>query len=111
MCVILEAYIFALKTHPLKITDIDSNEIMNCAIYKGHKKIDHYLYIEKKDDFSRVPDALLKMLGELELVMTLELGPNRILAQADVNEVRKSLREQGYYFQMPPNTNEPSAII
>ena len=83
---------------------------MNCAIYKGHKKIDHYLYIEREDDFSRVPEALLKMLGGLKLVMTLELGPDRILVQADVNEVRKSLREQGYYFQMPPNTIEPPSM-
>lgn len=80
---------------------------MHCAIYKGHKKIDHYLYVEREDDFSRVPQALLSILGNLELVMTLELGPERTLAQADINQVRTSLREQGYFFQMPPQTTEP----
>lgn len=80
---------------------------MHCAIYKGHKKIDHYLYVEREDDFSRVPEALLSILGNLELVMTLELGPERTLAQADINQVRTSLREQGYYFQMPPQMKEP----
>ena len=82
---------------------------MHCAIYKGHKKIDHYLYVEQEGDFSRVPQALLTLLGELELVMTLELGPEKKLAQADINQVRKELLEQGYYFQMPPTTVEPPA--
>lgn len=82
---------------------------MHCAIYKGHRKIDHYLYVEREDDFSRVPDSLLNLLGTLDLVMTLELSPDRTLAQADINQVRASLREQGYYFQMPPDTTEPAA--
>ncbi|HEC20779.1 MAG TPA: YcgL domain-containing protein [Gammaproteobacteria bacterium] len=79
---------------------------MQCAVYKGHKKIDHYLYVEKEGDFSRVPRALLDMLGQLELVIGLDLSPERKLAQADVNEVMQQLREQGYYFQMPPKTGE-----
>jgi len=82
---------------------------MHCAIYKGNKKIDHYLYVEREGDFSRVPQALLSLLGKLELVMTLELGPERKLLQADINQVRKELVEQGYYFQMPPRSNEPTA--
>jgi uncharacterized protein YcgL (UPF0745 family) len=80
---------------------------MHCAIYKGSKKLDHYLYVEHEDDFSRVPEALLNILGELQLVMTLELGPERKLAQADIEQVRTALREQGYYFQMPPKQHEP----
>lgn len=79
---------------------------MHCAIYKGPKKTDHYLYVEREDDFSRVPEALLNMLGKLELVMTLELGPERTLAQVDINQVKTSLQEQGYYFQMPPKIHE-----
>lgn len=77
---------------------------MRCAIYKGPKKADHYLYVEEEDNFERVPEALLGMLGQLELVMTLELGAERKLAQADVEEVRKALKQQGYYLQMPPKT-------
>ena len=80
---------------------------MHCAIYKGPKKIDHYLYVERENDFSRVPEALLNMLGELQLVMTVELGPERKLAQADIEQVRAALRDQGYYFQMPPPIHEP----
>lgn len=79
---------------------------MHCAIYKGTKKLDHYLYVEQEEDFSRVPEPLLNMLGELQLVMILELGPERKLAQADIEQVRSALREQGYYFQMPPKQHE-----
>lgn len=80
---------------------------MHCAIYKGPKKIDHYLYVEREDDFSRVPQALLALLGTLELVMTLELGAETKLAQVDITEVRCALQEQGYFFQMPPRIIEP----
>lgn len=75
---------------------------MKCVIYKGSRKPDTYLYIERDDDFARVPEALLNMLGSLERVMSLELTPERSLAQADPEQVRRLLREQGYYLQMPP---------
>jgi len=80
---------------------------MHCAIYKGPKKIDHYLYVQEEDDFERVPEALQKLLGPLQLVMTLTLSEDRPLAQADVTEVMRALREQGYYLQMPPKVIEP----
>lgn len=75
---------------------------MKCVIYKGEKKQDTYLYIERDGDFSRVPEALLKMLGMLEWVMALELTSDRTLVQADPEQVRRQLNEQGYYLQMPP---------
>jgi len=77
---------------------------IHCAIYKGHKKYDSYLFVEKKDDFSRVPDSLLEMLGRLELVMLLELKENKKLAQADPVLVMKALEENGFYLQMPDKT-------
>lgn len=75
---------------------------MQCVIYKGNRKPDAYLYIEREGDFSRVPEALLKMLGTLEWVMALDLQPPRSLAQADPDQVRRQLEAQGYYLQMPP---------
>lgn len=75
---------------------------MHCAIYKSNKKADTYLYIEREDDFSRVPDSLLRLLGNMELVIALDLTPDRQLAQADAGDVRKQLHETGYYLQLPP---------
>jgi uncharacterized protein YcgL (UPF0745 family) len=79
---------------------------MHCAIYKGNKRPDDYLYIEKEDDFSRVPQSLLDIMGELSLVISLELSADRQLAQADVTKVMQLLAEQGYYLQIPPKVHE-----
>ena len=74
---------------------------MQCAIYKSRKKQDTYLYLAARDDFSRVPEALLKMLGEPVHVMDLDLSPERRLAQEDVADVLRNLREHGWHLQMP----------
>lgn len=75
---------------------------MQCVIYKGPRKPDSYLFIEREDDFSRVPDSLLSMFGSLEYVMTLELHQELYLARASASEVMSKLEEQGYYLQLPP---------
>ena len=36
---------------------------MLCSVYKSSKKVQTYLYINKRDDFSDVPEALMKMFG------------------------------------------------
>ena len=74
---------------------------MLCAIYKSRKKQDTYLYTATKDDFSRVPEALLKLIGEPIHVMDLDLSPERRLAQEDVAEVLRNLQEHGWHLQMP----------
>ncbi|GAB6042026.1 YcgL domain-containing protein [Endothiovibrio diazotrophicus] len=75
---------------------------MKCAIYKSLKKDEMYLYVERRDDFSRVPDALMGVVGRLEFVMELELTAERRLAREDADEVRRNLSEQGFHLQMPP---------
>lgn len=82
---------------------------MFCAIYKSTRKQDTYLYLAAKDDFSRVPEPLLKMLGAPIHVMNLELTPERRLAREDVNEVMRCLSERGWFLQMPPGEDEPEA--
>ena len=79
---------------------------MHCTIYKGKKRPDDYLYVEKENDFTRVPQALLDIMGELHLVINLELSTDRQLAQADVTQVMQQLSEQGYYLQIPPKIHE-----
>ena len=76
--------------------------MIQCTIYKSSRKPDTYLYVASADDFSRVPAALLEMLGPLEWVMTLDLHAQRPLARADVAQVMAQLRRQGYFLQMPP---------
>jgi len=79
---------------------------MNTVIYKGSKKFDTYLYVCRKDDFSQVPEVLLSAMGQLELVMTLELSPEKKLAQADVQQVINALQQDGFYLQMPDESEK-----
>ena len=74
---------------------------MKCAIYKSSRKPNTYLYVERADDFSRVPAGLISLLGKLEFVMTLDLA-QRKLAQADPTEVCEQLKVRGFYLQLPP---------
>lgn len=80
---------------------------MLCYIYKSLKKELLYLYVENKDDFSKVPEALFNSLGRLEFVMELELSADRKLAKEDVSKVINSLNDKGFFVQLPP-TNIPA---
>lgn len=74
---------------------------MLCTIYKSTKKEGAYLYVPKKDDFSQVPDTLMSMFGKPSLVMMINLD-GRELAQVDIEKVRQSLKEDGFFLQLPP---------
>lgn len=74
---------------------------MLCSIYKSPKKLDTYLYIPFKSSFEELPKALMKMWGEPELVMHLDLNSREKLSTADIDEVKAKLEEEGYYLQMP----------
>lgn len=79
---------------------------MNTVIYKGSKKQGSYLYIVQEDDFSQVPEILLTAMGKLERVMNLELNPEKKLAQADVQQVIIALKQDGFYLQMPDESEK-----
>ena len=74
---------------------------MFCVIYRSPLRDQTYLYVEKKDDFSRVPEELLKGFGKPQLAMVLKLTGRDRLANADINKVKQGLSEQGYYLQLP----------
>ena len=75
---------------------------MRCYVYKSLKKADTYVYLERRDDFERLPEALRTRFGELGFVLELELGPQRRLAQEDPELVRRNLAERGFHVQYPP---------
>ncbi|EMH4162378.1 YcgL domain-containing protein [Pluralibacter gergoviae] len=75
---------------------------MFCAIYRSSQRDQTYLYVEKKDDFSRVPEELLKSFGRPQFSMLLALDGRKTLANADLDKVKAALVEQGYYLQLPP---------
>lgn len=79
---------------------------MLCAVYKSVKKDGAYLYVQKRDDFSAVPAALLQSFGAPQLVTLINLAGREHLANADINKVKQQLAEQGFYLQLPPPVDD-----
>tara|TARA_Y100000588_G_C13992514_1_gene812095 strand:+ start:185 stop:466 length:282 start_codon:yes stop_codon:yes gene_type:complete len=75
---------------------------MLTAVYKSKKKADTYLFVEKREDFSRVPDALLATFGQPHYVMMINLASRKKLGVADLEAVKQALIEHGFYLQLPP---------
>lgn len=75
---------------------------MFCVIYRSPRREQTYLYVEKKDDFSRVPEALMQGFGKPQLAMLLPLDGRKKLVNADLEKVKDALKTQGYYLQLPP---------
>ncbi len=75
---------------------------MLCTIYKSARKAQTYLFVNKRDDFTAVPDGLMKTFGTPQLVTLINLATKEKLALADIEKVKANLAEQGFYLQLPP---------
>ena len=73
---------------------------MLCHIYRSSLKVDTYLYLIEKDDFSVIPDELLRVFGEPEFSFSFDLTQERQLAKEDGGEVLENLQSQGYHLQL-----------
>ena len=71
-------------------------------IYRSSLKSEMYLYTTIRDDFSAVPEPLLKAFGKPDFSMVLNLDKRDKLARVDISLVTHKLTEDGYYLQMPP---------
>jgi uncharacterized protein YcgL (UPF0745 family) len=74
--------------------------LMFCHIYRSNRKVDTYLYLVDKDDFSILPEDLLKVFGDPEFSFSFELSKDRKLAIVDAGEVLNNLESQGYHLQL-----------
>jgi uncharacterized protein YcgL (UPF0745 family) len=79
---------------------------MLCSVYKSSKKIQTYLFINKRDDFSEVPEALMKMFGKPVMVTVLNLATKVKLGFSDLDKVKASLVKHGYYLQLTPQEED-----
>jgi uncharacterized protein YcgL (UPF0745 family) len=75
---------------------------MKCSVFRSGLKDYTYIYLRDGHKFEDLPIALVKIFGEPEFVLALDLTAERKLAYEDVNQVMKSLQEDGYHLQMPP---------
>jgi len=73
---------------------------MLCHIYRSSRKVDTYLYLLDKDDFSVIPQDLLRVFGPPEFSFSFELTEDRELAKEDTGEVMENLENQGYHLQL-----------
>jgi len=75
---------------------------MNCYIYRSRKKVGSYLYLPEKNNFSELPEELLKLFGHPEFAFQFDLSSKKQLASIDSQTVIQHLQEQGFYLQIPP---------
>ena len=75
---------------------------MLCAVYKSSKKRETYLYVPGRDDFSKVPEALLKTFGKPVFMMIMPLKKDREMARVHIDKLRTDLKIKGFYLQLPP---------
>ena len=80
-------------------------------VYKTPRKQDMYLYVDFKEDLTRVPETLLEQFGALELALSLKLSASRQLAAANAVDVLQGIETSGYYLQMPPTDGGVDAQI
>jgi uncharacterized protein YcgL (UPF0745 family) len=78
---------------------------MECNIYKGKRKQDHYLFMPVTMSLDDMPGSILQMLGEMELVMKMDITGQSVLAQSDPQAVLDTIREKGFYIQLPSDKN------
>ena len=77
-------------------------------VFKSLKKLDTYLYLDKLQNFEELPSGLRDSFGQYELVLEMELSPERKLARADTNQVLADIALKGFYLQLPPTIDELS---
>jgi uncharacterized protein len=84
---------------------------MHAYVYKSQRKDETYVYLREKDAFGLLPDAVLKPLGTLQFVLSVELTEGRTLARENIDVVRSNLRERGFHLQLPPTIIDPLLTV
>lgn len=79
---------------------------MKCSVIRSSLKDYTYIYLLEGEDYDDLPESLKSIFGEPEVVMNLELTPQRKLANEDVNQVMENLAEKGYHLQLPPQEDK-----
>lgn len=79
---------------------------MQCFVYRSSLKPETYLYVSRKEDFSEVPEPLMKLFGRPEFALEFELSAERRLAQEDPVQVLANIKERGFHLQMPPQNTQ-----
>ena len=74
---------------------------MECHIYKGKRKQDHYLFLPADSSLDEIPESILQLLGEIQHVMKIDITSDTHLAQSEPAAVLETIKEKGFYIQLP----------
>jgi hypothetical protein len=81
---------------------------MQCYVYRSRRKQGSFLFLPEKDNFTRVPEVLLKIFGEPEFSFDFDLSVERtLMIKADSSEIRRLIGENGFFLQLPPSEDLP----
>ena len=84
------------------VASLEKPEQILCQVFRSPRRAGTYLFVDRSEGISRVPEELCESFGEPELVITIKLSANRKLGQADAAAVLAAIRGQGFYLQLPP---------
>lgn len=80
---------------------------MQCFVYRSPRRENTFLYLKDKDDFSVIPDALIRVFGQPEYSFEFELSKDRKMVKENPEEVITNLKDRGFHLQMPAENQEP----
>lgn len=83
-----------------------ANESILCQVYKNGPNEETYLFVNREQGLDALPDALKLRFQSPVLVTQFKLTTDKKLARANAATVMASIREKGFYLQLPPLKEE-----
>ena len=74
--------------------------MMWCYIYRSSKKENCYLYMERENDFSHIPEKIMSIFGAPVFVMKVLLDGKRRFVVGTANEIEEKIKVDGFFLQM-----------
>lgn len=73
-----------------------------CEVFKSSRKDEMYLYVDKRQGLSEVPELLMETFGKPVPVFTMLLTADKKLSRVQATDVVEGIKDKGFYLQMPP---------
>ncbi|MWN05560.1 hypothetical protein GA0061081_11133 [Gilliamella bombicola] len=74
--------------------------MMWCYIYRSTKKENCYLYMDKENDFSAIPEKIMSLFGTPVFTMKVLLDGKRRFVVGSSDEIEEKIKTDGFFLQM-----------
>lgn len=81
------------------------------SVFSSRLRDGMYLYVDRADAMTRVPQPLQDLFGTPRHVMDMMLTPERKLSRVAAQDVLAGIRDNGFFLQMPPVVDEEITAI